>query len=105
MVKTDGKSFKLQKGNKCKRGIEYAKNEALNPRRMLTTSVLVKNGEWPLVSVKSSKPIPIQKIFSVLKVIKNKTVSAPIKSGKIIIKNVANSKVDIIATKSIKKIK
>ncbi len=72
---------------------------------MLTTSVLVKNGEWPLVSVKSSKPIPIQKVFSVLKVIKNKTISAPIKSGKIIIKNVANSKVDIIATKSIKKIK
>ena len=71
---------------------------------MLTTSVLVKNGQWPLVSVKSSKPVPKQKVFFILKIIKNKTILAPVKSGQIIIKNVANSKIDIIATKSIKKI-
>ena len=71
---------------------------------MLTTSVLVENGQWPLVSVKSSKPVPKQKVFSILKIIKNKTISAPVKSGQIIIKNVANSKIDIVATKSIKKI-
>jgi CxxC motif-containing protein len=105
LIKTDGKSFNLLSGNKCKRGIEYAKNEALDPRRMLTSSIFVKNGEWPLVSVKSSQPIQKQKVFSVLKKIKNKTVSAPVKSGQIIIKNVANSEIDIVATKSIKKIK
>ena len=95
--------FELLEGNKCKKGIDYARSEALDPRRMLTSSVLVKNGEWPLVIVKSSKPIQKHKIYSILKEIKKVKVEAPIKSGQIIIKNVANTKIDILATKSIEK--
>lgn len=104
LIKTHGKQFKVLNGNKCKRGIEYARNEALNPRRMLTSSVLVKNGSWPLVSVKSSSFIPKEKIFSVLKEIKKKKVLAPVKLGQIIIKNVADTKIDIVATKTVKKL-
>lgn len=103
LVNTDGKHFELLDGNKCKRGIDYARNEALDPRRMLTSSVFVKGGEWPLVSVKSSKSIPKDKIYDVLKEIKNTKVTAPIKLGQPIIKNVSNTKIDILATKSIKK--
>ena len=101
-VGTDGRKLKSIKGNKCKRGIEYARNEILDPRRMLTTSVLVNGGRWPLVSVKSSKPVPKEKLFSVLKEIKKKTINAPVKSGQIVIKNVSNIDVDIIATKNVK---
>ena len=104
LVKTDGKQFEVLDGNKCKRGIEYSRNEALDPRRMLTSSVLVKNGEWPLVSVKSSSAVPKEKIFSVLKEIKKKTIIAPVKSGQILIKNVSNTGVNIVATKSINKL-
>ena len=102
-VKLDGKKVDLISGNKCKRGIEYAINEALDPRRMLTTSVLIENGEWPLISVKSSKPVPKENIFSILKEIKKTKVKAPVKTGQIIIKNVAGVGIDILATKSIKK--
>jgi CxxC motif-containing protein len=104
LVRTDGKQFEVLNGNKCKRGIEYSKNEALDPKRLLTSSVLVINGQWPLVSVKSSSAVPKEKIFSVLKEIKNKTVNAPVKMGQIIIKNAANTGVDIVATKSINKL-
>ena len=104
LVKTDGTQFEVVEGNKCKKGIEYAKNEALDPRRMLTTSVLVNGGEWPLISVKSSEPVPKEKIFSILKEIKKNAVDAPINSGQTIIKNVANTSIDIVATKSVKKL-
>ena len=104
LVRTDGKKFELLNGPKCKQGVEYSRNEALDPRRMLTSSVLVIDGEWPLVSVKSSSAIPKEKIFSVLKEIKKKKVNAPVKSGQVIIKNVAETKVDIVATKSINKL-
>lgn len=103
-VKTDGKHFEICEGHKCKRGIEYARSEALDPRRMLTSSVLVKDGEWPLVSIKSSKPVPKNKVFEILTEIKNAKIDAPVNLGKIIIKNVANTNIDIIATKSIKKL-
>ena len=104
LVKTDGTQFEIVEGNKCKKGIEYAKNEALDPRRMLTTSVLIDGGEWPLISVKSSKPVPKEKIFPILKEIKKNAVNAPVNSGQTIIKNVANTGIDIVATKSVKKL-
>lgn len=105
LVKTDGAQFKILEGNKCKKGIEYARNEALDPRRMLTTSVLIEEGEWPLVSVKSSQPIPKEKVFTVLKEIKKTIAKAPIKSGQMVISNVADTNIDIIATKTVKKCK
>jgi CxxC motif-containing protein len=103
LVRATEDQFELLDGNKCKKGVEYARSEALDPRRMLTSSVLVKNGEWPLVSVKSSKPVPKPKILAVLKEIKKAKVNAPVKLGQLIIKNVAGTKIDIVATKSIKK--
>ena len=103
LLKIKGEECKIIEGNRCKQGIEYAKNEALDPRRMLTTSVLVIDGEWPLVSVKSSKPVPQEKIFDVLKEIKKTTMKAPVKPGKTIIENVANTDIDIVATKTVKK--
>jgi CxxC motif-containing protein len=69
---------------------------------MLTTSILVNGGEWPLVSVKSSKPVPKEKLFSILKEIKRTAVNAPVKSGQPIIKNVANTGINIVATKTVK---
>lgn len=103
LVKKDGSTVKIVDGNKCKRGIEYARSEALDPRRMLTSSVLVVGGEWPLVSVKSSKPVPKKHVFLVLSEIKNAKIQAPVKLGQVLVKNVANSDIDIIATKTIKK--
>ena len=52
LVKTKGKKLELVDGSKCKRGVEYARSEALDPRRTLTSSILVINGEVPLINVK-----------------------------------------------------
>ena len=101
MVNKKGDKVEICSGNKCKKGIDYATYEALDPRRVLTTSVLVEDGEWPLVSVKSSKPIPKEKIFDILKEIKKVKIKAPVKLGYIIIKDVAKTGIDIISTKSI----
>jgi len=102
LIKTNGMRLEHVGGNKCKKGIEYVKSEVFDPRRMLTTSVLVNGGEWPLVSVKSSKPVPKEKLFSILKEIKRTAVNAPVKSGQKIIRNVANTDISIIATKTVK---
>ena len=102
LVRTDGTSFEILEGNKCKKGIDYARNEALDPRRMLASSILVENGEWPLVSVKSSEPIPKEKIFEVLTQIKKTKVKAPVELGQRLIENIAGTGIDIIATKTVR---
>ena len=102
LVDKKGEKVEICSGNKCKRGIDYATYEALDPRRVLTTSVIVEKGEWPLVSVKSSKPVPKDKIFDVLEEIKKVKINAPVRIGTIVIKNVAKTGIDIISTKSIR---
>ena len=68
---------------------------------MLTTSVLVKGGEWPLVSVRTSQPVSKDKLFPILEKIKHTTVKAPVHFRQVILENVMNSGADIIATRPV----
>jgi CxxC motif-containing protein len=90
-------------GHLCRHGVGYAHAEAIDPKRMVTTSVLVENGEWPLVSVKTSAPLSRDKIFTVLEEIKKISVEAPIALGQILMADVGGTAVDIIATRPVPK--
>ena len=90
-------------GNRCKVGLEYAEEEIYNPQRTLTTTVKVKNGHLPLVSVRTNKPIPKSRIFDAMNLLAKVEVDAPIKIGEIIIQNIFDTGVNIVATKNILK--
>ncbi|AFG35080.1 DUF1667 domain-containing protein [Fervidobacterium pennivorans subsp. shakshaketiis] len=90
-------------GNRCPRGIEYGKQEMVEPLRILTSSVLVLNGDMPLVSVKTNKPIPRRVIMQVMDILKNTKVEAPVRVGDIIIKDVLNTGADIVATRNVER--
>ncbi|MDD2591308.1 MAG: DUF1667 domain-containing protein [Erysipelotrichaceae bacterium] len=85
-------------GNRCIKGKEYAIQELSEPKRMLTTTMRVINGEKPLVSVRTSIPIAKDLIFQVMDIIDNTKLKAPIMIGDILIPNILRSNVDIIAT-------
>ncbi|MGL5329823.1 MAG: DUF1667 domain-containing protein [Peptostreptococcaceae bacterium] len=70
----------------------------------MASSVKVKNGSLELVSVRLDNNIPKNKIFEVMDEIKKVQIEAPIKIGDIIIKNVLNLNVDVIATKNIEEV-
>lgn len=88
-------------GNTCKRGEEYARTEITNPLRMVTSTILVHGGASPLVSCKTKTDIPKQKIVACMEEINVTTVKAPIQIGDILIHNVADTGVDVVATKEI----
>ena len=85
-------------GNTCKRGEQYAKDECTNPVRMLTTTIKVSGGKLPVVPVKTSKSIPKGKMFDCMQVINNEVVDAPVKMGDVLICNICDTGVDIVAT-------
>lgn len=91
------------KGNTCMRGKVYAEKECTNPTRIVTSSVKVRNGEVGAVSVKTDADIPKDKIMECIEELKGIMVEAPINIGDIIVKNIAGTKVNIIATKGIAK--
>lgn len=104
-IKDNENSIIKVEGNKCNRGIEYAKDEIEDPKRILTTSIKVIDGELPLVSVKTDKPIPKKYISTIMKIIKNYEIKAPIKRGDIIIKNIIDTDINIIATRTVEECK
>ncbi len=89
------------KGNTCMKGKNYAQKECTNPTRIVTSSVKVKNGELGVVSVKTQEDIPKGKIMDCIRELKDVEVEAPIHERDIIIKNVAGTNVNVIATKNI----
>ena len=92
-------------GNRCSLGLNYAKKEILNPERTLTTTVKVSNGNLPLVSVKTSQPIPKNKIFDAMKLLAKIKIDAPVEIGEKIIQNIFDTNANVIATKNIIKMK
>ena len=88
-------------GNACPRGEKYAINELTNPTRTVTSSIRVSNRPYTLVSVKTDKPIPKDKMFAVMQEIDKLEVQAPIKIGQIVLNNVLWTEANIVITKDI----
>ncbi|MCI1946055.1 DUF1667 domain-containing protein [Clostridium luticellarii] len=101
LVKLDGDKVVEVTGNTCKRGAEYGRKECTNPTRIVTSSVYVEDGEIDVVPVKTEKDIPKGKIFDCIKALKGVVVKAPVNIGDVILENVADSGINIIATKKV----
>ncbi len=99
-VEGEGEKILSVEGYGCKRGVTYATAEFTNPVRILTTTVLTNDGE--LLPVRSAKPVPKNKLFECMEVIRAARVSLPVKMHDIIISNICNTGVDIVATKAVK---
>lgn len=85
------------KGHTCLRGKKYGEQEYVNPMRVVTSVVLSETGTAQ--PVKTSGPIPKDKIFDVVKEISKVTASKTTKIGDVIIPNILGLGVDVIATR------
>ena len=99
-VNIDGGNMTVS-GNTCKRGEDYARKELTHPTRIVTGIVNVEGGDLAVVSVKTAADIPKESIFVCLDEIRKSSVKAPVKIGDVIIENVADTGVNVIATKNI----
>ena len=89
-------------GQLCEKGPPWAKQEVINPMRTVSSNILVENGDFPLVSVKTDVPIPRERIMDVMKVIKETRVTAPVTIGDRLIEGPAGTDCSIIATRHVK---
>lgn len=88
-------------GNTCKRGADYAAKEVTHPTRIVTSTVCVRGGAIPMVSVKTENDIPKEKIMDIMKCINALTVDAPVHIGDVLLSDIAGCGVNLIATKEV----
>lgn len=84
-------------GAACGRGAVYAAQECVCPTRVVTSLVQVEGRRRPL-SVKTSKPVPKEKIVACLDAIHGVRATAPVRIGDVLIQDVCGTDADVVAT-------
>ena len=83
-------------GNGCRRGIGYAESECTAPTRTLTSTVRTSGGG--VVAVKTAAPIPKEKMLEAMTVLARVRATEPVKIGDVIVENILETGVDVVAT-------
>jgi CxxC motif-containing protein len=93
--------LKAVQHNSCQRGVDYARQEFYDPRRMVTTTAAVSGGVVKRVPVRTSEPLPIQQVDALLQAIYDLRLEAPLDIETPVIENFAETGVDVITTRNL----
>jgi len=89
-------------GNQCKRGIAYGVKEVTAPTRVITSTVKVNHPVHRRMPVVTKGSIPKGMMFDVMKEINRVSLELPIMVGDIVVENVLNTGVNVVASRTIK---
>lgn len=84
-------------GNKCVRGIEYAKAELTEPMRSVTTTVRTAFKYMPALPVRTKGEIPKQLIPEVIHVLASVVVTKELGIGETVVADILGTGCDVIA--------
>ncbi|OFW58551.1 MAG: hypothetical protein A2V52_07350 [Actinobacteria bacterium RBG_19FT_COMBO_54_7] len=90
-------------GNECNVGAKYAEEEFRNPRRMVTTTVTVREGLLPLLPVVSESSVPKDMVREAVKVLSEVVVDAPVDEGQVIYEDILGTGVNIISSRKLER--
>ncbi len=88
-------------GNSCPRGDKFAHQELTCPTRVLTTTVAVSGGGETLLPVRTAEAIPLALHAQAMNLIRGLVVNAPIRMGDVVLENLLNTNIDLIASMNI----
>lgn len=97
-INVDTETFVVQ-GNACPRGAVYGKEELKAPKRVITSTVKIKNALDNRCPIKTTSGIPKHMNFELMEELKKVELTAPVKRGDIIIENVFNTGVNVVVSK------
>ena len=99
-VELEGEKPVNVRGNGCPRGKIYAEDEVVCPKRVVTSTVRMRDGG--LLPVKTDKPVKKAEIFEVMEKINKVVCELPVKIGDVLCENIAEG-ANLIATGNILK--
>ena len=88
-------------GNSCPRGDKFAHQELTCPMRVLTTTVAVSGGDETLLPVRTAEAIPLALHAQAMAIIRGLVVEAPIHMGDVILPNLLNTNINLVASMDI----
>jgi len=100
IILDEGKVISV-KNIECPRGEAYAIQEINAPVRDFFTTIKVEGARVPMLPIRTTGPIPKDKMMACIREVSGIVVQAPITLGSVIVKNFLNLGVDVISTRSL----
>ena len=88
-------------GNSCPRGDKFAHQELTCPMRVLTTTAAVSGGDEALLPVRTAEAIPLALHAQAMDLIRGLVVKAPVRMGNVVLEDLLNTGIDLIASMDI----
>lgn len=92
------------RGFSCRKGKDFARQEHIDPRRDVSTTVSIDGGTWPRLPVKTSGSVPKHLVRAVCRELWQVTVEAPAELGQVIVADILGTGVDVVATRSMPRV-
>lgn len=87
-------------GNKCDKVKEFVLQELKEPMRVLTTTVRIEGAKWAMLPVRTDKPIPKRLFLQAIEELASIDLQAPVHISEVIIRDIAGSGANIVATRT-----
>ena len=88
-------------GNKCPKGSEYAQEESLAPKRVVTATCRTCSPQSPRLPVKTTSPFPREHISELLERLYSLRLHPPIRAGQVVVANFGDTGIDVVAARSL----
>ena len=100
-VDADGRDVVEVRGNACKRGVEFARQEHADPRRMVTTTVAIRGAPLPRLPVATAQALPKDRVVDLCRALHQLRLEAPVAIGDVVMADALGTGVDVVATRSL----
>jgi CxxC motif-containing protein len=89
------------RGFSCRRGERYGRQEHVDPRRPLSTTVWIEGAAIRRVPVRTAEAIPRDRVLPAALALRGVRVRAPVHRGQVVVADVAGTGVDVIVTRDL----
>jgi CxxC motif-containing protein len=88
------------RGFSCRRGEAYAKQEHVEPMRMVTTTIAVTDGLWARLPVRTTAPVPKDQVVELCQQLHQLAITAPVERGEVVLANALGTQAHVVASRS-----
>jgi CxxC motif-containing protein len=92
------------RGQSCKKGEVFGRQEHLDPRRTVTTTVAIRGSFYPRLPVKTRGDVPKGRVADVCRLLHTLHLEAPVTMGQVIAPDVLGTGVDVVASRDLPRV-
>ena len=89
------------RGFSCRKGERYGRQEHLDPRRPLSTTIWIEGAAIRRVPVRTAAPVPRDQLLAAVEALRGLRIAAPVRRGEVAVADLLGTGIDVIVTRDL----